>query len=333
MNLSTKILALSAVCFSVFADQAKPTQSATMKSEMDPNPCARFGTKDSGNFFIQGEVLWIKPLGQEINYKSLDGTAQIQEINFFRNNFTTGERVGLGYNTSYDGWDVILQYTGYNYHHNNTGLNNLNGVANSINFQNSYSFYYNQGDLDFGRMMKVSRKLKMRPHVGVRAIWLTEKGKAVSTDVPSGDAYSINHLKNTLYGLEVGIDTEWMFAKEFGVYANLGLATMVNQQKYTQKGFVASEDPNSSTGFTNYGSKIINEVDFSIGIRWDKNFSDDSYHFGINFGYEQHSLINLQSPSLLQESTGGYYGDSTYMGFVDPDFTWQAIALGARFDF
>lgn len=327
MSLLSKMALAASMTLAVFAEeQAKPQPQPA--PAMDPNPMARWGTSDEGNFFITGEVLWIKPLTEELRSEYNNGATQTESRKFFRNEFTTGERVSLGYNTTYDGWDAVLIYTGFNYKHNNSGLDQTANLPSKT----SYSYYYNQGDLDFGRMMKVSRKLKMRPHVGVRALWLTEKGKYQADTSGSYQTYSTNRIKNTLYGLEAGLDSVWMFAKTFGVYANLGFGTMVNQQKFVHLGF-STEYNTSSQSYTNYGTKIVNQIDFSIGIRWDKNFSDDAYHFGINLGYEQHSLINLQSPGLGDRVASGYFGNNYNGGFQDPDFTWQGIALGGRFDF
>jgi Legionella pneumophila major outer membrane protein precursor len=320
-NIFKATLAL-ACTMTAFAQDA---QTTPMPAQMDPNPCARFGTKDSGNFFIQGEVLWIKPLGMNFSSNQQDVNGATTSQSYFSNEFTTGERVSIGYNTSYDGWDAILEFTGFNYHHNNAGISYYKNSTSNVTGTTAYTYYFNQGDLDFGRMMKISRKVKMRPHVGARVLWLNENAKFTS----STNSYSLQKNKNTLGGLELGLDSIWMFAKEFGVYANLGLTTLVNQQKT----LISNNGAPLDAGYnTNYGSKIVSGYDIKVGIRWDKNFSDDSYHFGINFGYEQHSLININGINgILGETNGG--SGSLYQGIFDSDFTWQAIALGARFDF
>lgn len=312
MKFATKILSLSTITLSIFAEMHdQNTIANTSHTPMDPNPSARWGTHRAGNFFIQGEVLWIKPLG--LDFKDTPGFfSSSTTYRYFQNNFTTGERVSVGYNTSYDGWDAVLEYTGFNYHHNNSGV--ISGLLSNLTTTTKHAIYFNQGDLDFGRMMQVSRKLKMRPHVGARVLWLSQR--STISDV---DGFNSDKLKNTLGGLELGVDSVWMFAKEFGVYANLGVTTLVNQAK----NIVTNSSPSRQA--TSYGSKVVNGYDVKVGIRWDRNFSNDNYHFGINFGYEQHNIINLNAkvPSFFADSSG----------FVDPDFTWQAIALGGRFDF
>lgn len=316
-NIFLSVIAVS-LTMTAFAEETQMQQEAPMPAQMDPNPSARWGTKDRSNFFIQGEVLWIKPLGMNFS-KTLRTNNHLSSASYFSNEFTTGERVGIGYNTCYDGWDAVLEYTGFNYHHNNAGSAYRGG---NVTGTTAYTYYFNQGDLDFGRMMKISRKVKMRPHVGARVLWLNEK-VSFNYTVPTGYSYQKN--KNTLGGLELGLDSVWMFAKEFGVYANLGLTTLVNQQKSVFFNN-ASANIDGPSFNTNYGSKIVSGYDIKVGIRWDKNFSDDSYHFGINFGYEQHSLININN--LL-----GDFSDSVNHTLFDNDFTWQAISLGARFDF
>lgn len=312
------LLALATPVWAAQPQTAQPLQS------LDPNPSARFGTNEKGNFFVQGEVLWVQPLGMNFSQRQVNTSGKNTSQTYFSNQFTTGERVSIAYNTSYDGWDAILEFTGFDYTHNNPGLSNytLSNTSRNVSGTTSYTYYFNQGDLDFGRMMKVSSKLKMRPHVGARILWLNEKGQfSYGTST-----YSSQKNKNTLGGLELGLDSLWYFSKAFSVYANLGLATLVNQQKT----ILSTNDSVLSPSFdTNYGSKIITGYDIKIGLRWDKNFSDNSYHFGLNFGYEQHSLLNIHGSNGLL----GVIDNNLYQGFYDSDFTWQAIALGGRFDF
>lgn len=329
MKLLTQVLVLSIFGISAFANEVP---SATSLTQLDPNPSARFGTHRDGNFFIQGEVLWIKPLGMNFSKQLRNSSGLTLSQSYFSNEFTTGERVALGYNTSFDGWDAVLEYTGFNYHHSNAGIsgyrvrNGNNQSFSTLEGSTIYTYYFNQGDLDFGRMMKVSRKVKMRPHVGARMLWLNEK---VGFDSVS-NTNSHQKNKNTLGGLEFGVDAVWMFAKEFGIYTNLGLTTLVNQQKTMLSN---NDTTNLNPGYnTNYGSKIVTGYDVKVGVRWDRNFSNDNYHFGINFGYEQHSLINLNGINGILGATGGDRG-SIYQFIMDPDFTWQAIALGGRLDF
>lgn len=182
--------------------------------------------------------------------------------------------------------------------------------------------FYNQGDLDFGRMFAVSRKLNLRPHAGVRGIWMKQKSEAQGPDTNSTTSY-----KDYLVGAEAGCDSLWKLSKEFSAYANLGFSTLVLTQKISVDGIGGQQGPNTIN--TDRFSKIVTGLDFAIGFRWDRDFKDGEYHFGINAGYEHHSLTNLND---ISTSGVGYYLSGGSVSFPN-DYSWQAIALGFRFDF
>jgi len=325
MKLIIKSLLASTVALSCFAaTQAMPQPP----QPMDPNPMARWGTSDASNIYVTGEVVWFKPINDNLAQYAKTDLAESDV--FFQNQFQAGCRVALGYNTPFDGWDLQLVYTGLNYSYNNTVTwSDTTLVGNLSDWTGTWTqaYYFNQGDLDLGRMMKVSRKLKVRPHVGVRALWLTQKSSITPNLETQAEADAINktsRIKGFLVGAELGLDSVWMLSREFGVYANLGFTTLVNQAKLVNSVSPLDTYDGNVSYKTNYGTKIVNGLDFALGLRWDRNFSNDDYHFGINFGYEHHSLINVNANAFTQN---GYS-----LGF-DSDFTMQGIALGARFDF
>jgi hypothetical protein len=73
--------------------------------------------------------------------------------------------------------------------------------------------------------------------------------------------------------------------------------------------------------------QVVPMFDFFIGLRYDVNFSEDRYHFGINVGYEQHIFLNL-NPSI-----NGYLNSSPFGFPFSSDFSLQGVSIGARFDF
>lgn len=372
MKTLFKSVLFSSLTLSAFCDQA-PAKPMPQVSMQDPNPTDRFGTRRSWNMFITGEALWFKPLnvgyvGRNFTVtNSLTPTSQGQDIRrkAISNEFDPAFRVALGYNTPFNGWDFALIYTRFEYKHNSgyyeTQVGGLTGSANAVannrkivsNAQgtDTYKLSYNLGDLDLGRMYKVSKKLRLRPHLGVRGLWLTQQD--IIPDTNFGDRYfntsastsstqqngttrfSRWKMKATLIGLECGIDSLWNLSKQFAIYANIGLSSLVNSQNYkfyrnqqnnilnwTSPTAVPSNDLNQTIINTSWAraTRLTNNLDFALGLRWDMNFCNDAFHIGINCGYEQHSYWTMNVTS-------------TGFGIGDTDFNLQGIALGGRFDF
>jgi hypothetical protein len=299
------LLAVSLTLVAHANNQARPVSSVNMKhntqhQSMDPNPTARWGTSDDQNVFLTGEVVWFRP------------------TQCLPANFQPAARVALGYNTPFDGWDAVLVYTGLRYSHK-AEYENFDPADPSTN-DYTLKANYNVGDADLGRMFKISERLKVRPHFGFRGLWLSNTTLDDSTPTNSYET------KYQMYGGEIGCETYWKLAKEFSLYANIGYATLVSTQNF----YINSTEYNNFNDYVDMQFKyagMTNQFDFQLGLRWDKNFSDDAYHFSINAGYEHHILTtygldyqDVQSVYVLNQ----YFGNS---------FNLQGIALGARFDF
>jgi hypothetical protein len=326
-----KTVLLNAAFLSLSVSSFAFCQQPTPEAPKDPNPSSRFGTNKKTSAFLTGEVVFFKPLMNEYAQANTNtGTTSGTTYTYFNYNFQPGLRVALGCNTPYDGWDLVLTYTGLRYNHSNTYANSVLQPA-YINLpltgQINYIYYYDQADLDLGRMFEVSQKLSLRPHFGLRALWLTQKASA-SPLYYNQEFSSITRYKGTLIGAVAGFDSLWMLTKQFYVYANLGLTTLVNSQKATYTSSNVATSTNLLLNQTNYGSKIVNGLDFALGLRWDRNFKNDDYHIGINLGYEHHSLINVNSPlDLIIGQSDALYQNQ------DTDFTLEGVAAGLRFDF
>lgn len=304
----------------------------TPAQNADPNPSARFGTSSKSNFFLSGEALWLKPLTQENAEYVITESSQNETRTYkrFQNDFQAGVRAAIGYNTSYDGWDLVLSYIGFNYDHSNTYL--YQNLYRSINDHGriKYTYNLNWGDLDLGRLFKVSRRLNVRPHAGIRSVWLTQKAKVDYTNAAgNSNNYVHDTYKGTLVGVEAGVDSLWFLSKQFSIYANFAASLLSNSQNAKKTAFHASTGVTSDYSF-NYNSRIVSNFDLSLGLRWDKNFSNDNYHFGINLGYEHHSFININPLDVIWQ-TAARVQEAALLS--DTDFTLQGIALGARFDF
>jgi len=328
----------SLMTLSIFA--VSPGSSRQVKAQMpsDPNPCARFGNCEKSGVFLTGEAIWFKPIQKiekGVKYVQLsDGYNAESTVSYFNHKFAPGYRVALGYNTPYDGWDIALSYTGFNYKYNNPYIydtsqgNPQKGGEFSRNGNLKAIYYYNLGDLDLGRMFKVSKHLNLRPHAGIRSLWLTQK---LHYSFETDPKYIIEKQSGNLTGLEGGVEGLWKFSKEFSFYANFAVACLINSQEFSYKTTVANyynpDESLASNDYTNYGSNVVTNLDAFIGFRWDRNFSNGDYHFGINLGYEIHDYINVNQSALT------HLAASTITYSNGQDFALQGVSLGARFDF
>lgn len=279
---------------------------------LDPNPSDRFGIKASYNAYFTGEAVWFKPLNEEVVSKNPSGQT------FFDNQFQLGLRLSFGINTNYDNWDTYATYTALRYSHSNQAALITQELSTSGTTKLNYDV--NLADFDLGRMCKVSKKLTLRPHLGVRAFWLTQKQRL---SVSLEDASYFKKINSTLVGLQGGLDSIWKFSSGFSLFGNLGLSSLINSQK------IKSSNP-TSIFISNSSTSIIPALDFSIGLRWDINFSNDMYHFAFIAGYEQHVYFNINQTFAIDQELNQL---ELPQSLQSPDFALQGLSLGARFDF
>lgn len=308
-----------------FADTA-PLENPPSVMQQDPNPSSRFGTSDKANVFLQPEIIWMIPLQDDLckNYKK---TADETIVSFANPKFFPAMRITLGFNTPQDGWDTSLIYTAFNYKHNNGYKNDYYTYGDTTALFDgaiSNKFIFNQGDVDLGRMMKISRKMNIRPHIGLRGLFLSQKQTIKGTLKDNSYALDTAKIQGTLAGLEGGFDILFKLSKSYSFYGSYIASSLVDGRKY-KKSFQNGASPKSlsfmSKSQINYTSKIVYALDFMMGFRWDRNFNNDRFHFAFNLGYEHHNYINLN------------FSDPAVSNQFSNDFSMQGVAFGMRLDF
>lgn len=343
MNHLLKSLAFVGTLTVCYADQAPAITQYPSQEQMDPNPTARWGTNSKSNFYLTGEVVWFRPLISNYGFANLITGPEFSNTNrrikstYLQYNFEPGFRVSAAYNTGFDGWDLQLIYTRLDYKQTNIqSFTNLDARlipssnSNNTQGQSTYKLDYNLGDLDLGRLYKVSERFKVRPHVGVRALWYKAQSTfpriGITLNTSGGIIYNTTVQSKTypLVGLEGGCEGYWGLSDDFSLYGNITLSSLIRSSKYRDSDsttYTANSGYSISANKTNKSTSIVFNMDFSLGVRWDKSIHNDDYHFALNVGYEQHSYRNIDVASAVYQSTG------------NNDLNLQGIAAGARLDF
>ena len=283
-------------------------------------PPARPDVKDGADLFLTADALFWRAEedGLEFAERTFQGTGS---------NFTDGKvlnpdfdwkwgfRVGIGYNTPHDGWDLYLNWVRFTTHSHkeysvnpaaiiprdalyaSTGSNSANGPTTNIHeAENHWHLKLNLLDLEMGREFFVSKWLTLRPFVGVRSAWIDQKidnDYKFETSVGATEtAYSIDQ-RCRFWGLGVrsGLNTLWSLGCGWGIYGNAAISLLPGR-------FHIRYDQDSTTAAvtTEHDSKDHLNVaravtDLALGLRWDKLTCDDAYHIAIRVGFEQHHFF------------------------------------------
>ncbi len=185
--------------------------------------------------------------------------------------FKPGFKVGLGFLTDHDGWDVYVNYTWL--HYNNikgnassgdgdndaddtsvalfdeivgiNGLGGKGGVSNPDTASAKWKLNFNVIDLELGRNFYVSRNLYLRPYVGFKGTWqkqhfdvemvgttsFSSGGGGGGNTTVASDGTSTNSVKYWGIGLRSGLDTAWHFTKSFSLVGEAAVSLLWEQFK------------------------------------------------------------------------------------------------------
>jgi hypothetical protein len=324
------------------------------------NPPARPIVEDYDFNFFGDLLVWqahenglpVAIKNKATNFTSVSGYQNLQhaKVKHLDFNYDPGFRIGVNFDTMYDGWDVCLTWLRFNadahakaHAHGNkelfpSRLASIIGpfIANSdvsllIPFpaygkmHAHWHAYLNQLDLDLGREFYVSKYLTLRPHFGLRTTWLRQRLKTHYSDGIAVDLHPVMpntdvREKNKWWGLGVegGLDTRWLLGCGISIYGDLAAAIEYGFQKVRIKQEVEST---VELTFENVKDSIrISRpiLDLQLGLAWDHGFAHDSYNFGVHAGWEHHVYFSQNQFHAL-ESFGQFasnQGDLTYQGWT-----------------
>ncbi len=244
-----------------------------------------------------------------------------------------GVRVGLGWNTDCDGWDLSFYWTYYRNTSkqsrtvdNPTNLfpadqayafisqwgnpaANTDGVYNSAS--GNWKFTYNNFDLVMGKRYWLSKCFTLRPFTGLRGTWTdTDFSATLSRDVYLSTATAVNSysekdaFENETWGVGfvAGFEPTFFFTPCFSLYgsADMSLAWGNHTVKKTETYLGSLVDGTTSSVAIDTFSKssssyyyMLPALDLGLGLRWENYYCSNEYHLAIDLGWEHHVLFHL----------------------------------------
>ncbi|NGX45310.1 MAG: hypothetical protein K940chlam2_00456, partial [Chlamydiae bacterium] len=268
MRQSNLLLTLSSLCAlsTGFAEdcccQETCSYEETCCSEPDwvitpsAGPCVDCGA----DVFVTAEfIYWITREDNLAFAKTEDkrftGEKTTTELPDFR--FEPGFKVGLGYFSDCDGWDLYLKYTWLRTRNTNasiSGKDNLEvedylwatntyfGLGNFIISKESFDWEhdFNVIDLTLGRNFYVSHCLALHPRIGLKGSWQAQRATAKTEE------FFVNILQFTHsegkhtndyggVGATLGLNTTWEFSQCFALIGDFALSGLWGKFTNTSK--------------------------------------------------------------------------------------------------
>lgn len=273
-----------------------------------------------------------------------------------------GFKVGIGYGSDFDNWQVEAEYTYLHYGKTfNAGSSaasfsagdqiliandwyvNLapNAPTTPVQIQlakmtSKWKMHLDMFDALLSRPFYQGQRVTVTPYVGLRALWLRQSFKIVSqlADDPAGvSAISENRSRGWALGPNLSAGLNWLLGKGFRFEFDAGMSLLYT--RYTT--LVHMESLPSSVSTTALNGhwpergylRAINEL--GLGLGWGKYFSNKRFHIDFSATYDfmilwSQNMMRYTTSSLANFSSGGYAG-------AIGDLYLHGLTLTGRFDF
>lgn len=272
------------------------------------NPCNPKGCSDMncGGFYLSADFLYWRSEnhGFSYAYQPTDSlNARIGKVVRVQPDWDPGFRVGAGWNTTYDFWDVFLNYTWYRNNAKETRTNLLgfiplwpvagdqSGVFGTVSANSR--FMLNMGDLEVGRMVYLTKSVALRPHWGVRGGTLHQKFNNTFTEPLVGgfDTDQTFKGRNNYWGVgpRTGVNGEWHLNQGFSILGKLAGALLYGKDK------ASSLTETLTTGFTEFTVErqytddfyqLVPNLQLSLGFQWQTCFWCEKMLFKMSAAWE-----------------------------------------------
>ncbi|OGN65049.1 MAG: hypothetical protein A3E80_06620 [Chlamydiae bacterium RIFCSPHIGHO2_12_FULL_49_9] len=213
-------------------------------------------------------------------------------------------RVGLGWNTEYDFWDLLLNWTWYH----NTSNGSATAVAGFAGAQGvlapgtgtpfgsasaTYKLKHNSIDLEVGRMMAWTKTISVRPFWGVRGAWINQKLNASYLGSLSPETISTQTMKwkNKWWGVgpRIGANGDWELGCGFSMLSKMAGAMLYGQSRVRNYSEFTSQTVTTNTqlrSIAEHNYQLVPTLQMLVGLQWGTCFRCDSMYFHINANWE-----------------------------------------------
>lgn len=346
--------------------ESSPTTPATTSATtsglapihpFDPTTASGWKRPEKGyGLFVTGELLWWHAYQGGMDYAITSKTPQsggspdtpingsVKKIGF---DFEFGVRLGLGYIVPSKVWDIYFSWTDLCTRESSSAQPPTGGSLYSTRelifsgvpvtkASARWKISLNQLNLELGRAFTLNPFLAMRPHIGFVGALINQHIRFDNNPVASGVvATTKGNAKNDFagWGLRGGLDTRWLFAKQWSIYGNLAAAAVWGKFNLVQQAHT-DFDPRTGLPFTtrmhNHLNRAVALLQLALGLRWDGYFHENRWHLGFHLGYEFNEWFDQNQ---LRARDDGFDIGTAQQLRNPGDLGLQGITAGARLDF
>lgn len=261
-----------------------------------------------GGFYVSADFLYWRAENHGFSYAyELETTVpvglNVGNVIRIHPDWDPGFRIGFGWNTNYDFWDVFLNYTWYR-NNSSESRTSTNGFIHLWPLSNATSgqfgtvtassrFMMNMGDLEVGRLMYVTKSIAIRPHWGAKGGTLHQKFKDNFSGVVVGGNNSDFRFngRNNYWGIgpRTGVHGEWHLNRGFSLLGKVAGALLYGKTKTNSLSrFIDIGDTffTLDRSYTDDFYQLVPNLQMSLGFMWQTCFWCEKMFFKMSASWE-----------------------------------------------
>jgi len=224
----------------------------------------------------------------DLPFAGMPVTTNILEQQF---GWSSGCKVGLGYQHPEEMWGIYLNWTGFFEHTVDrtdsdtmlitsalAGATDDSPIAMGTNAKSAWHLKFNMIDLELSRMWFVGEKFSVQPHLGIKGGWIDQEQHITYTDFTAknfqvDDAQVRRTNDFASIGPRVGANLRW--GKEVGIFGNFSGALLYG--KFDVKSdyqFISTPTLQNGTMFDNK-YRLRPTIQMILGLDWTHYFQSN----------------------------------------------------------
>jgi len=281
------------------------------------------------DILIDADFIWWKSYVSNFEYAQIDGNILTPKFQF-----EPGFKLGTGMDLYHDGWDIYTEYTwlrqpesmnsgtstdvGYSSFMIAFAQGRDSGILSSIPLLDTTAWRkseFNILDAEVGRNFFISKRLTLRPHIGLKGASLFEKTKIIYSGTGSVEVDTLI-LKQNLSGIGIrgGVDTVWHIIPSFGFYGDLSFTALWGSFHNTLSNRALLNGSAWKTSLYRTNQDIVPIFEAGLGLTYMTWFKDNKYQLYAKAGWEEQIWLGYNKNLVNgQISTGG---SLTLQGFT-----------------
>lgn len=270
------------------------------------NAPARIDPQGSWDFYVTASyIYWLakeKGLDYAITTPTEGNIDTVQgELVNLGTDYKSAFKVGLGWNSEHDDWDIYGEYTWFHKNFNSSKSVPTNTTMEPIfysaarggSYQASVTSLHWEPRLDFlklefARAEYVGTHLTFRPHMGLRGGWIKQAVDQVSNIT---SPYEVNDLsshsksKSWFIGPRMGVDTNWIFGYGVRMFGNTALTVPYQRIKVWTKQYSLTSPARLAVNIKDVKNQINPQAELAAGLGWGMYWGK-CVHFDLAASYE-----------------------------------------------